>query len=99
SGGYHHDAWRLLAQTALVLGGKVWSRVPRRDPLRLHFEEVASEFRVEALTSETLLTQSEMDEAMGHATSQPTFLGFYTAEGIEYALEAYGLLAQMRRLG
>jgi hypothetical protein len=98
-GGYHARSWRVLAGTALVLSGWPLVRIPSASPLRVHFEEISREFRIERLSQEPFLTQAELDESLGMVHGPPTFLGVYTSEGIEYALQRFGLFPLMRRLG
>jgi hypothetical protein len=46
------------------------------------------------------LTEEDMAEALGiRPRRQKLFLGFYTAAGLEYALQRFGILDQLRRLG
>jgi acetoin utilization deacetylase AcuC-like enzyme len=101
-GGYQADAWRVLAGTGLVLAGRGRRPIPPGiDPLRLHFSQVAHSLSRIALNAgeETRLTEEDVDLQLGHAADGHRLLGFYSSEGIEYALDRYGFLGQLRRLG
>lgn len=102
-GGYQANAWRVLAGSGLVLAGRGRQRIrPGEDPLRSHYAQVAHSLLPAALSDaeSVSLTEEELNEQLGHGPSRrPRFLGFYSADGVEYALERYGFLAQLRRLG
>ena len=101
AGGYGAHAWKVLAGTALALVWRSDELVPAGyDPLAARFTTVARALSNDALGSEPLITEADLAEVFGHrpATTKK-LLGFYTAEGLEYALEAYGLLPLIRRLG
>ncbi len=100
-GGYGPDAWRALAGSALVLAGQARRPVlPDADPLRWHFSRIAQRMDTRRLGGEAWLTAAELDEALGVRRPEARrLLGFYTVEGLEYSLETYGLLPQIRRLG
>ena len=101
-GGYQRKAWQALAGTALVLKGRPFRAIhAREDPLRGHFEAISRDIPLDALggASEEL-TQGDVDEMFG--TPKPfqfRLMGFYTAQGMEYALYRYGVLGQLERLG
>ena len=101
AGGYGPHAWKVLAGTALALGYHSEVPVPPGfDPLAVRFAAVARSLPDEALGAEPMLTADDVAEALGHRRAQPVkLLGFYTAQGMELALERYGLLPHLRRLG
>jgi acetoin utilization deacetylase AcuC-like enzyme len=101
AGGYLPQAWRVLAGTALVLSGLGHKRIsPAADPLRVHFSEVAHSLGAHELgTDDWTLTQEDLDASVGRSPRDRRFLGYYTREGLELALERYGLLERLRRLG
>lgn len=101
AGGYHPEAWRVLAGTALVLSGLAPVPIPSDlDPLEEHFTRVYAHLDRSRLGDEALLTAEDLHEALGHRPPpRRRLLGFYTEEGMEYALYRYGLLPQIRRLG
>lgn len=101
AGGYGPHAWKVLAGTALALAFKSDLAIPDGyDPLAARFSRVSKGLSPDALGSEPLITESDLAEVFGHRPqTRKKLLGFYTAEGLEYALEAYGLLPLIRRLG
>ncbi|MBX7100820.1 MAG: histone deacetylase [Myxococcaceae bacterium] len=101
AGGYGPHAWKVLAGTALAIGYHSEVPVPPDfDPLAVRFAAIAQSLPDEALGAEPMLTADDVAEALGHRRPQPAkLLGFYTAQGMELALERYGLLPHLRRLG
>lgn len=100
-GGYHRDAWRVLAGslTALALGSR--ETVPVEfDATHARFSNIAR-----ALDSVELHGNDELsfDDVLGDlgvaARPVPRLLGYYTTEGIEHALARYGVLEHLSRLG
>lgn len=103
AGGYHPDAWRVLAQTAGILIGPHHRPVPADlDPVANRFAYVSRSLDPRALSGESddepWFTEADLDPRLG-GDGVNRLLGYYTEEGIEFALHAYGLLAQLRRLG
>ncbi len=102
-GGYQDDAWRLLASTACVLIGPGARPVPAAlDPVQVRFEWVSRGLNPEALTGrdeDAFITPDEMDAMFGGDHGPPRLLGYYNTQGIEVALESYGILGHLRRLG
>ncbi len=102
AGGYHRDAWRVLAGTAMVLTVR-WDRpIPDDyDPMLARFTGIAAELMGDEL-GEVVFQAGDLEEALGLAPRghrQRLLLGYYTAVGIEHGLHRYGLLSQLRRLG
>jgi len=100
AGGYTLDAWRVLAGTGLALALGSRSRIERDyDPLVARFSAISRTLAPEDLGEAT----TEMDgvaEQLGIATARRRLLlGFYSAEGLEHALERYGILGELRRMG
>jgi acetoin utilization deacetylase AcuC-like enzyme len=97
-GGYGGSAWRALAGTGLALSIRSRAEVPEGyDPLAERFGAVAA-----GLTTQQLGGNPEEDEVLeelGVRRRGPLLLGFYSAEGLELALERYGILGELRRLG
>ncbi len=103
AGGYRADAWRVLASTAVTLNAPRTHPVPRGlDPVENRFAYVSRSLDPRELTGEVedepWFTEADLDPRLG-GDHPPRLLDYYTEEGIEYALHAYGLLAQIRRLG
>lgn len=101
AGGYGPHAWEVLAGSGLALALHTQAPIPANyDPLAARFTQVSRGLQAGALGSEPLLTEADLADVFGQARSGPKkLLGFYTAEGLEYALEAYGLMPLVRRLG
>ncbi|MCB9682334.1 MAG: histone deacetylase [Alphaproteobacteria bacterium] len=106
AGGYAERAWRVLARTAVTLVGPAAHPVPPDlDPVASRFAYVSRNLDPRDLVGtedpETFLTQAEVDAMFGshRQDGPPRLLGYYTAEGVEYALHAFGFLTQLRRLG
>jgi acetoin utilization deacetylase AcuC-like enzyme len=100
AGGYTLDAWKVLAGTGLALALGSRSRIERDyDPLVARFSAISRTLAPEDLGEAT----TEMDgvaEQLGIATARRRLLlGFYSAEGLEHALERYGILGELRRMG
>jgi acetoin utilization deacetylase AcuC-like enzyme len=99
AGGYTQDGWKVLAGTGLALGIRSRTPVPEHyDPLVAKFSAIARSLVPEDLG----VPGAEMDdiaEQLGIPTPRrDLLLGFYSEEGLEHALERYGVLAQLRRM-
>ncbi|MBI3273365.1 MAG: histone deacetylase [Planctomycetes bacterium] len=108
-GGRHRDAWKVLAGTGLALAEGSLQPIPERyDPMQTRFAWVSAHLQRRALSGiehdrdrEDFLTTDDLEEALGlgSAGRDRRFLGFYTAEGIEYGLFRLGILELIERLG
>lgn len=100
-GGYHEQAWRVLAGTAIALSLETKRPIsPRYDPLSRRYAAIAAGLAPSALGLDDEESGADIREALGLGPARKArALGYYTAEGIEYALERYGLFYQLRRLG
>lgn len=98
AGGYRPDAWRPVARLILDLLGVKETLPPDLDPLAEHFRDVAHTLDPTWLADEPPL-QDELDVMFGGRPAATRMLGFYTRPGVELALERYGLLEHIRRLG
>jgi acetoin utilization deacetylase AcuC-like enzyme len=101
AGGYSDEAWKALAGTALVLAGRGDRPISERsDPLHARFTRVSSELEPKELSANTFLTSEELDDVL-HVPhlGKHRFLGYYSKEGLEYALSRYGVWQQIQRLG
>ena len=102
AGGYRDDAWKVLAGTALVLAGRGDDGIPGDfDPLSSHFATISQSLDPDALSGGNLFSEEDLGEALRLTGTKPQhrFLGFYTLEGLELALERYGVFAHLARLG
>jgi acetoin utilization deacetylase AcuC-like enzyme len=99
AGGYSADAWRCLAGTGLALGVRSRAPIPPDyDPLLQRYDRIAAELSPAALGHDAD-SDAQLLEDLGLRSARPQLLGFYSAEGLELALERYGLLRELRRLG
>lgn len=101
AGGYTSHAWKVLAGTGLVLARHSDEPIPADyDPLAARMKGIARQLKPESLGNASLLSESDVAEALGLPRSgPPRLLGYYTAEGLEFALEKYRVLPILRRLG
>src|SRR3990172_3517363 len=101
-GGYHPEAWRLLAGTAMALALRSRAAIPARyDPLSRRFRHISAQL-IAAELGETEFTAADLEESLGLRVQrgrQRLLLGYYTAAGLEHALYRYGVLDHLRRVG
>jgi hypothetical protein len=101
AGGYHRDAWRLLAGTATALATGSSAEIPRSyDPLSERYAYLMKDLAPDVLSESGELTAADIEEALGLRPPGPRLLlGYYTANGLEQAFHRIGLLENLRRLG
>ncbi len=102
AGGYGPHAWKIVAGTGLVLGLGRTDPIPFDvDPLALRMGRISKKLLPEALGSSFSLTEDDVADLMPGLRSpkRRRFLDFYSAQGLEYALENYRMLEHLRRLG
>ncbi|MDR0965762.1 MAG: histone deacetylase [Myxococcales bacterium] len=99
AGGYHRDAWKVLAGTVLALKHRSKEPIPKRfDPMRAHYSEIWRALGIGAL-DDFELRPEDLDESLVCGPSQQRLLGAFTAENLELILERVGLLRHLSRLG
>jgi acetoin utilization deacetylase AcuC-like enzyme len=102
-GGYHDDAWRVLAGSGMVLATGSEAPVPQNyDPLAARFAGIMAELSPAKLAGDPEFTAKDLEEALGLASPESTqrlLLGYYTAAGLEHSLYRYGVLGYLQRLG
>jgi hypothetical protein len=101
-GGYHDDAWRIFAGVGLVLAGRPRDKVRPDDPLAARFQRVAERLDARRLQTDVAGNSFGMEDIMAELERRPResrLLGFYSAAGVMYAWERYGLAAHVERLG
>ncbi len=100
-GGYHLDAWRVLAGTGMALATGSLEAIPRDyDPLSRRFADISESLSHEQLSESGALTAEDLEESLGiRPRRQRLLLGFYTCAGMEHALFRYGIIDQLQRLG
>ncbi|MGB8932848.1 MAG: histone deacetylase, partial [Anaeromyxobacteraceae bacterium] len=101
AGGYHRDAWRVLAGTGMALAAGSSKPIPEGyDPLSERYDEVMRELTPSQLGESGAITAEEIEEALGlRPPGARLLLGAYTASGLEEALHRLGILETLRRLG
>ncbi len=99
AGGYGPHAWKVLAGSGLALAFHTDAPIPSDfDPLGSEMAAVAMELDGAQLGNTPELSEDDFPELYGRR-SPVKLLDFYTRDGIEYALERYGILPLVRRLG
>jgi acetoin utilization deacetylase AcuC-like enzyme len=102
AGGYQSDAWKVLAGTLYVLMRGRAPRIPKdADPLRDRFRRVGADIPADRLGGTTdELDMSDVEVELGlRRPEDGRLLGFYSVEGIEFALFRLGVLGHLERLG
>lgn len=102
AGGYSSHAWKVLAGVGLTLAFDTEDPIPTDyDPLAGRMIGISRTLKTEALGSDAaFMSEADLADALGMQRRGPQkLLGFYTAEGLEYALERYRVLPILRRLG
>lgn len=103
AGGYHPDSWRVLAGTGAILAGaSSWRLTRLDDPMVHHYSRVSRTLTAEQLTGvhdESWFSPDEIDTMFGSSRKSTRFLDYYTAQGLEQGLHAYGILEHIKRLG
>lgn len=101
AGGYSSHAWKVLAGVGLTLAFHTEEPIPTDyDPLAARMNRISRTLKTESLGDESFMSEADMADLLGMQRQGPQkLLGYYTAEGLEYALERYRLLPILRRLG
>jgi acetoin utilization deacetylase AcuC-like enzyme len=101
AGGYSPHAWKVLAGVGLALAFDTDEPIPTDyDPVAARFSGIARSLKPESLGEAALLTEADLANSLGMPRAgPPRLLDYYTAEGLEYALERYRVLPMLRRLG
>lgn len=100
AGGYGPHAWKVLAGTGLALAFDTDAPIPSDfDPLGAELSEIAMKLSGEQLGGGITFSEDDFPELYGGKKAPQRLLGFYTRDGLEYALERYGILPFVRRLG
>lgn len=98
-GGYHPEAWKVLAGTGLLLAGRGDESLANLDPLGARFVDLAGHLDRQRLTGDEPLRLEEIVADLEGRPNESQLCGYYSAEGIEYALARYGVLGHLERLG
>jgi acetoin utilization deacetylase AcuC-like enzyme len=100
-GGYSKNAWKTIAGAGIALSTGSLDPIPDDyDPLTERFAGIAAQLNKNVLSDAHELDTDDLAEALGLRPSRNRLLlGFYTEAGIEFALQRFGILDQLRRLG
>ena len=99
AGGYHKNAWQLLAGTVLALKEHSKAPIPSRfDPMRAHYSEIWRDLGVGGL-DDFELSIEDLEGSVGGTVEQRRLLGVFTAEKLELVFDRIGLLRHLKRLG
>jgi acetoin utilization deacetylase AcuC-like enzyme len=100
-GGYSEHAWRStlhLVRCALTDERKI--SPPKHRDLRTDFSRIAHQIDPIDLVGDSLdLTEEDLVAALERRPISRRVLGYYSAEGVEFALERYGILPEIRKRG
>jgi acetoin utilization deacetylase AcuC-like enzyme len=106
AGGYGLEAWRYSARflSALLNRGRPVEPPSTEDLLLARYRVMARGFEEHELTGEAPrddwgLSADDIAGALGGPRRPRRFLGFYSVQGLELALERAGLLDRLRKLG
>jgi acetoin utilization deacetylase AcuC-like enzyme len=97
AGGYRPDAWRPLAEQALLLLDPEAGPLPvDLDPLAARFAWVGRHIDPSVLAGDE---DEDEDPLLGVRAGPKRYLGWYTLAGLEVALEQYGVMQHIRDYG
>ena len=102
AGGYSDRSWKLFVGSYLAVARHSRRRVNDLDPMTVRFASIAKGLNEARLSGGAVDDWSLADveaELYGRPTPHQRLLGYYSAEGLEYALTRYGVLDHVRRLG
>jgi acetoin utilization deacetylase AcuC-like enzyme len=107
AGGYGLDAWRYSARffSALLNRGQALEPPSTEEALLIRYRLLAQDFEPHELTGEPErlndwgLTEDDITSSLGGPHRPRRFLGYYSPQGLELALERAGLLDRVRALG
>jgi acetoin utilization deacetylase AcuC-like enzyme len=107
AGGYSLNAWRYSARffSSLLNRGQAVEPPSTGELLLFRFRSMAREFEEHELTGEAPrdddwgLSAEDLAAALGGPRRPRRFLGFYSRQGLELALERAGFLDRIRNLG
>jgi acetoin utilization deacetylase AcuC-like enzyme len=107
AGGYGLDAWRYSARffSALLNRGRALEPPSTEEALLTRYRRLAQDFEPHELTGEPQrlddwgLTDDDIAASLRGPHRPRRFLGYYSPQGLELALERAGLLDRVRALG
>jgi acetoin utilization deacetylase AcuC-like enzyme len=100
-GGYSSDSWRVLAGTGMAVATRSLRAIPDDySPLAARYSGISEGLSQADLGDAGELSLIDVEESLGLRPSrQRLLLGFYTAQGMEVALQQYGIFQHLARLG
>lgn len=100
-GGYHGQAWRVLAGTALALSHRTAAAIsPGRDPMAARFARLARYFDFPREAEPDLsFDDVAMELGIAPPARRQVLLGRYSRDAMEYALFRFGVLPFLERRG
>lgn len=101
-GGYHEEAWHVLAGTAMVLGHRARHPItPGDDPLSARFARLARQIALRPTAGIDDDDHADIEAELGIRKRLPPRVLFdvYTAERLDFALYRYGVLPFLERRG
>ncbi len=102
AGGYSDRSWKLFVGSYLAVARRSRRRVNDLDPMTVRFASIAKGLNEARLSGGAVDDWSLADveaELYGRPMPHQRLLGYYSAEGLEYALTRYGVFDHIRRLG
>jgi acetoin utilization deacetylase AcuC-like enzyme len=99
AGGYAEDSWRVLVGSYLAVTRHTRRPVRAQDPMQSRFAAIARGLRPELLSGGADDWSDVEADLLGRPPTSPRLLGYYTREGLEYALAEYGFITHVHRLG
>jgi acetoin utilization deacetylase AcuC-like enzyme len=107
AGGYGLNAWRYSARffSALLNRGRALEPPSTEEALLVRYRRLAQDLEPHELTGEPRrlddwgLTEDDITASLGGPHRPRRFLGYYSPQGLELALERAGLLDRVRALG
>ncbi|MBX3185265.1 MAG: histone deacetylase [Polyangiaceae bacterium] len=100
AGGYHAESWKVLAGSVVAVAlDSETPLVTGYQPLRSRFAQIGLSLDRSELEGLADLTLADILGDLRGSQGTQRYLGFYTRDGVEYALSRYGVLEELRRLG
>jgi acetoin utilization deacetylase AcuC-like enzyme len=100
AGGYSEDTWKVVVGSYLAATDRPRHALRDRDPAMSRYASIYRGLDPKALTGKDEWSLDDIESDLyGRLPTQLRLLDYYTAEGVEHALERYGFLAHVRRLG
>lgn len=102
AGGYSDKSWKVLVGAYLAVTRRSRRPVKDKDPMMSRYAAIARGLSADRLSGggpDDWSLEDVETELYGRPIQHLRLLGYYTIEGIEYALARYGVLDHVRRLG